>query len=680
MINQNLSNLPAEILQQPRFFPVNDDKRPKIKDWNNPANQKKFNLLDLPVGFVITANKDKPSPFSPNYLTFDFDHVWDDKGKFVSENARTVYEQIRAIGTYGEISQSGHGFHFILNPTMKKFTAMGPAKLYLDDRTDLPENQRAKLEVFYKTDRYFIFTGNKIQDSPDVIIKGQTADQLIEDILSQIEAQKPAKVKTNDVSTDTLPPATTSEPQSSSFDTKQPTELERAEDMLNYIDPAQCSYDEWLNVGIIIKNLGGTLELWDTWSSRDEDRYSNGKKGQSCHDKWGGFTEDGSLTIATLHDMAKQGGYSEAEFQRQWHKEHGTSYSHDASDVQADTPTNNVLVVNMKDYLSSQYSEDLKNFQSVSKIKTGLDNLDKTIGGVSPGLYVLGAIPSLGKTTLIHQFADNMAIAGYPVLFFSLEQTPMELASKSIARESFKLNRESEITAWALQNNFLTNENRQLAVNAFNRYSSAVADRLNIIPGIHSISLDDIISIVEKFIAETGKTPVVIIDYLQIISLDGMNSDKMRIDRITSSLKQLQSRNDLALFVISSFNRSNYMQVVDYESFKESGHIEYSADAIWGLQLQVLGSDDFKALDAKSGSGVTSRKRELVDDAKRQQPRKIELKALKHRNHPLYSVGFIYHSARDFFEPDPNYGKAPAEETPVEEQKSDSQTNTVSER
>lgn len=262
-----------------------------------------------------------------------------------------------------------------------------------------------------------------------------------------------------------------------------------------------------------------------------------------------------------------------------------------------------------------------------------------------------------------------MAIAGYNVLFFSLEQIPVELASKSIARESFKLDRNSEITAWALQNDFLTDEKRLLAGNAFNQYRAAVADRLNIIPGIHSISLDDIITVVENFIAETGKTPVVIIDYLQIIALEGMNSDKMRIDRITSSLKQLQSRNDLALFVIISFNRSNYMQVVDYESFKESGHIEYSADAIWGLQLQVLSSDEFKALDSKSGT--TSRKRELVDDAKRQQPRKIELKALKHRNHPLYSVGFIYHSAHDFFEPDPDYGKVPTEEKPADEQNSE---------
>lgn len=667
MIDQNLSNLPSEILRQARFFPVNHNKSPKIKGWNEPDNQKNYEQLDLPVGFDITSHRDKPSPFHPNYLICDLDHVLDNEGNFVSETARTVYEQIKATRTFGELSQSGHGFHFILNPTSGKFSTMGPVKLYLDDITDLPENQRAKLEVFYKTSgRYFIFTGNLIPDSPNLIVNGKTADLLIEDILRQIDVQKSAKrdetfTQNNDTTKDF-----SHEIQNSAIAGNKPSEIERATEMLKYIDPAQCSYDEWINVGMIIKNLGGTLELWDAWSSTDSERY-NKSRGQSCQDKWLSFQDDGGLTIATLHDMAQSGGYSEAEFQRQWHNEHGISSSHDASN----TPTINVLVVNMKDYLSGKYSKDLKSFQSVSKIKTGLDNLDKTIGGVAPGLYVLGAIPSLGKTTLIHQIADNMAIAGYPVLFFSLEQTPMELVSKSLARESFKLNRDSEITAWALQNDFLTDEKRQLASNAFSRYRSAVADRLNIIPGIHSISLDDIISVVENFIAETGKTPVVIIDYLQIIGLEGMNSDKMRIDRITSSLKQLQSRNDLALFVISSFNRSNYMQIVDYESFKESGHIEYSADAIWGLQLQVLSSDEFKALDSKSGSGTTSRKRELVDDAKRQQPRKIELKALKHRNHPLYSVGFIYHSAHDFFEPDPDYGKVPTEEKPADEQNSE---------
>lgn len=118
MIDQDLSNLPSEILQQARFFPVNHDKSPKIKGWNNPANQKNYEQLDLPVGFDISAHSDNPSPFNPCYLIFDLDHVLDDKGQFVSETARTVYEQIKAICTFGEVSQSGNGFHFILNPTL----------------------------------------------------------------------------------------------------------------------------------------------------------------------------------------------------------------------------------------------------------------------------------------------------------------------------------------------------------------------------------------------------------------------------------------------------------------------------------------------------------------------------------------------------------------------------------
>ena len=160
MIQQNPDKLPDEILQHARFFPVKHDKSPKIKGWNNPANQKNYNQLDLPIGFDISSHRDKPSPFHPDYLVYDLDHVLDDEGQFVSETARTVYEKIKAIGTFGEFSQSGHGFHFILKPTLGKFPAMSPAKLYLDDRTDLPENQRAKLEVFYKSSgRYFIFTG-----------------------------------------------------------------------------------------------------------------------------------------------------------------------------------------------------------------------------------------------------------------------------------------------------------------------------------------------------------------------------------------------------------------------------------------------------------------------------------------------------------------------------------------
>lgn len=73
--------------------------------------------------------------------------------------------------------------------------------------------------------------------------------------------------------------------------------------------------------------------------------------------------------------------------------------------------------------------------------KTGFENLDAKCHSLYPGLYVIGAISSLGKTTFIHNIADNLAKAGDHVLFFSLEQTRLEMTLKSIARTSAQLDK-----------------------------------------------------------------------------------------------------------------------------------------------------------------------------------------------------------------------------------------------
>ena len=57
---------------------------------------------------------------------------------------------------------------------------------------------------------------------------------------------------------------------------------------------------------------------------------------------------------------------------------------------------------------------------------------------------------------------------------------------------------------------------RKIVTKAFEQYTSSVANRLNVIPSIHSISLNDIVQTVDIFIKETGTTPVVIIDYLKL--------------------------------------------------------------------------------------------------------------------------------------------------------------------
>ena len=96
-----------------------------------------------------------------------------------------------------------------------------------------------------------------------------------------------------------------------------PTEQERALAMLAVIPCAKQTYEDWYQTGMILKNNGNNLADWEIWS-RDDKRFKDGE----CEKKWQGFTR-GGLTIATLHRLAKFYGYSEKDFQREWHAING---------------------------------------------------------------------------------------------------------------------------------------------------------------------------------------------------------------------------------------------------------------------------------------------------------------------------------------------------------------------
>lgn len=69
---------------------------------------------------------------------------------------------------------------------------------------------------------------------------------------------------------------------------------------------------------------------------------------------------------------------------------------------------------------------------------TGIAGLDKALdGGLHAGLTVLGAVSSMGKTSLMLQMADTLASAGRNVLFITIEMSRMELIAKS-ARARYK--------------------------------------------------------------------------------------------------------------------------------------------------------------------------------------------------------------------------------------------------
>jgi replicative DNA helicase len=77
----------------------------------------------------------------------------------------------------------------------------------------------------------------------------------------------------------------------------------------------------------------------------------------------------------------------------------------------------------------------LQNAGKLLGVPTGFGDLDSLINGIR-GITVLAGLPSMGKTTLALNIAQNAAAKDYPVLLFSLEMDKEELTEKMVATES----------------------------------------------------------------------------------------------------------------------------------------------------------------------------------------------------------------------------------------------------
>lgn len=75
--------------------------------------------------------------------------------------------------------------------------------------------------------------------------------------------------------------------------------------ILEYIDPSSCDYQEWLTVGMALKEEGYSVGDWENWSLHDAARYHRGE----CQAKWNSFNGTGSpVTGGSIVQLAKDRG------------------------------------------------------------------------------------------------------------------------------------------------------------------------------------------------------------------------------------------------------------------------------------------------------------------------------------------------------------------------------------
>ena len=209
----------------------------------------------------------------------------------------------------------------------------------------------------------------------------------------------------------------------------------------------------------------------------------------------------------------------------------------------------------------------------------GFGHLNEVLNGLPDGVIILAGAPSCGKTTLAKQIADHVAeVEKVPVLFYSFEQSAEELRIKSLARLSSVDSRRiwkgrAEAVEW-VEVEKAAEDYRQ----GPGPYLTVIeAGRKDTVEAIRAAAL-----MTQR--KAGGKRVLLVLDYLQIIPAgkDAPDTLRERIDWNLTELRRLSRDMKSPVLVISSMNREAYKEnkPPTMAALKESGGIEYSADAV----------------------------------------------------------------------------------------------------
>ena len=297
-------------------------------------------------------------------------------------------------------------------------------------------------------------------------------------------------------------------------------------------------------------------------------------------------------------------------------------------------------------------------------IQTGFMSLDTALyGGLRSGLVTIGAISSAGKTTLLNQLGDYISANGTPVLFCSIEQTARELVGKSLSRMMAQRGY-NEVGLYEMENSkyrpYKDGAKEYALAQCLDEYRETIAPNLTIMtarreqPTVYNIETAALM-----VAGEHGKSPLVIVDYLQLIQpASEKMSDKQATDVNVSRLRLLANKLKTPVIVISSLNRASYNTGIERSSFKESGMVEYSSDILLGLQPRDMKKTINEKVKNANGEMKPPtdmikalRADNLLDDFMKSDVKECELVFLKHRNGkmPNKPLPFTFYAASSFF-------------------------------
>ena len=225
-------------------------------------------------------------------------------------------------------------------------------------------------------------------------------------------------------------------------------------------------------------------------------------------------------------------------------------------------------------------------------VPTGFMDFDVMTSGLQPGNFIIiAARPSMGKTTLVLNIAQNIALEQTrPVAIFSLEMPAQDIVMRMLSAES-------QIDFGRLRTgNFSEDYWRPLTEGA-----SRLAEAPILINDNRGLTVQALRAEARRLKGEHDNLALIIVDYLQLLRGTGRyNSREQEISEISRALKVLAWELNVPIIACSQLSREverrpdKQPQLSD---LRESGAIEQDADLVAFLYREDYYQEDEQADD-----------------------------------------------------------------------------------
>ena len=245
------------------------------------------------------------------------------------------------------------------------------------------------------------------------------------------------------------------------------------------------------------------------------------------------------------------------------------------------------LVVELLD----RVQEMADNPNDITGVPTGFHDLDRMTSGMQAGdLIILAARPSMGKTALAINIAEHVALhEQLPVAVFSMEMGASQLAVRIVGSIG-------RIDQTHLRTGRLTDDEWPRLTEAIEKLRN-ISLHIDETPGLTTSELR---ANARRLARQCGKLGLIVVDYLQLMSVSSSMSDENRataVGEISRGLKMLAKELGCPVIALSQLSRgveSRTDKRPMMSDLRESGAIEQDADVI-----MFIYRDDYYNKDSK---------------------------------------------------------------------------------